>query len=115
MRSPYVLTNKKLTDEEFKEKYYAYETGKQQFHTMDLSDGDNEKMQLLINNDRANRDYVKWAIDLMHEMSESSQNDRAKIRSRLDVMSYIAEAALALGVINCIAMGVIEFVVRRRS
>ena len=48
-------------------------------------------------------------------MSESSQNDRAKIRSRLDVMSYIAEAALALGVINCIAMGVIEFVVRRRS
>ena len=37
MRSPYVLTNKKLTDEEFKEKYYVYETGKQQFHTMDLT------------------------------------------------------------------------------
>ena len=114
MKSPYILTNNKLTDEEFKSKYYVAETGQQQFHTMDLSDGENERMQLLINNDRANRDYIKWVIDLMREMSESSYSDRTKIRKKLKVVSFMAIAALVFGVTNIIVASLTAIAFKRR-
>lgn len=59
MKGNYELTDRKLSDEEFKEKYYVKGIGVEQYHTMDIYDGLDERQQLLINNDRCLMNYYK--------------------------------------------------------
>ena len=55
MLNGYTLGDEKLSRERFANKYWM--GGKEeyvyQFHTMDIADGESERQQLLINNDRA--------------------------------------------------------------
>lgn len=55
MLNNYILGDKKLTEEEFADKYWrgGIEEYVYQFHTMHIEDGMDERQQLLINNDRA--------------------------------------------------------------
>lgn len=65
MRSDTSFTDRKLTREEFAQKYwkgndpnYVY-----QYHTMEIEDGRDEREQLLINNIRALREQLKRLMD----------------------------------------------------
>lgn len=100
MKGTYILTDKKLSDEEFKEKYYVKGFNEQQFHTMDLDDGIDERQQLLINNDRAlfeimtsfNRIYLRNQADRVTELK--------RIKKEIRIATAIAVAAAILNVLT---------------
>ena len=97
MKGNYQLSDKKLSDEEFKEKYYVKGLD-QQYHTMDLSDGVDERQQLLINNDRWLFDAYKYAIDFcINTTGERMQEIVRNIR-------IAATLALAAAILNVIVL-----------
>ena len=96
MKGKYILTDRKLSDEEFKKKYYVKGLNQQQFHTMDLSDGVDERQQLLINNDRALWERMDWIKDHYFEEEENRTKQLSAIRKATRTATIICIMAAIL-------------------
>lgn len=64
MLNGYTLGNEKLSREQFSGKYWKCGQAEfnYQFHTMEIEDGLDERQQLLINNDRALYNLIKYTL-----------------------------------------------------
>lgn len=104
MKGKYKLTDRKLSDEEFKAKYYV-DGYDQQYHTMDISDGVDERQQLLINNDRWLFDAYKYAIDFCIKTAEERIRQIQEINKKIIRNNIItAICVVASAIINIILL-----------
>ena len=104
MKGKYKLTDRKLSDEEFKAKYYV-DGYDQQYHTRDISDGVDERQQLLINNDRWLFDDYKYAIDFYNKTAEERISQIQEINKKIIRNNIItAMCVVASAIINIILL-----------
>lgn len=94
MKNGYVIGGEKLSKKQFSRKYWIDGDAKYQFHTMDITDGLDERQQLLINNDRALKESINWH----HQMTVEMVDD---VRESIKQKSNACRRAIAaLVVIN---------------
>lgn len=101
MRNGYVIGGEKLSDQQFSDKYWLAGNAEYQFHSMDIGDGLDERQQLLINNDRALFEAIKWHFD---RSMERTSNIEKETKLKLKV---IKRAIATLSVINVAIVGML--------
>ena len=106
MLNGYTLGDEKLSRERFANKYWmgGREEYVYQFHTMDIADGETERQQLLINNDRA---LYKLIRDVKEQTGKAvSHWDLNKVEKRV----RLSEKAIGyLIILQLLSYGLIIF------
>lgn len=102
MINGYILGTEKLSTKHFKNKYWRGGDKEfiYQFHRMDISDGLDERQQLLINNDRA-------LYKMTRELWEKEFKDSGAIYSLRSDLAKSKKAIAALIIFNTAIVGVI--------
>lgn len=103
----YFLTDRKLTDQEFKDKYGVAGIGEEQYHTMHISDGENERQQLIINN-------VRCIWKLYKDMMIDRSNIFEYVRDQTNYCIKTAKAIVAVQLMICTATGML-FILKEKK
>lgn len=102
MKNGYIIGGNKLSDQQFSDKYWLYGDAEYQFHSMDISDGLDERQQLLINNDRALYERIK----IINQQYWNSVEEKKL------AYKWFKKAITALAIINAVIVGTIIMILR---
>lgn len=99
MRIDTSFSDRKLTAEEFQEKYWLGGQAPYQYHTASIEDGRDEREQFVFNNIRALHDIRKWDKNWQQNMISEVEKQMEKQSGSLKKIAILAATSMATNVL----------------